>query len=377
MFIQIHTLTDHPCALLNRDETGLAKRISIGGVMRTRISSQCLKRHWRMAKGPDSIRALVDEIDLGDRSKEFFRKCVYDLLVAEGLDADAVLKAALALKAKLFPKKEEAPKKNGKDKSKDKDKADPLDALETGQAIFLGRAEVAYLRELVRRVVAGDAGLIEALDLKKITDISKNLSTLGIEASLPKGLELALFGRMVTSDLLANADAAIHVAHAMTVHKEETELDYVTAVDDLSVGSGAAGLFDVELTSGLYYGHVVVDWNLLVENLGNNVELASNVVKRLIRTIATVTPGDVKQQIVDLTKILRLTRDESPDYLPFLTARASLYDSIGDANSANKDREEARKTEAFFQFLRAKGGLVKSPWHLPARALQPTGNPPS
>ena len=48
-FIQIHTLHNYPGALLNRDDAGLAKRLPYGDAIRTRISSQCLKRHWRMA----------------------------------------------------------------------------------------------------------------------------------------------------------------------------------------------------------------------------------------------------------------------------------------------------------------------------------------
>ena len=49
-FIQIHTLHTYPAALINRDDAGLAKRLPYGGAVRTRISSQCLKRHWRVAE---------------------------------------------------------------------------------------------------------------------------------------------------------------------------------------------------------------------------------------------------------------------------------------------------------------------------------------
>ena len=34
-----------------------------------------------------------------------------------------------------------------------------------------------------------------------------------------EGLDAALFGRMTTGDMLARCDAAIHVAHAFTVHE--------------------------------------------------------------------------------------------------------------------------------------------------------------
>ena len=42
-FLQIHTLHSYPAALLNRDDSGRAKRMPFGGAVRTRISSQCLK----------------------------------------------------------------------------------------------------------------------------------------------------------------------------------------------------------------------------------------------------------------------------------------------------------------------------------------------
>ena len=57
-FIQIHTLHAYPAALLNRDEAGMAKRMPIGGAMRTRISSQCLKRRWREAQDEFGLRNI-------------------------------------------------------------------------------------------------------------------------------------------------------------------------------------------------------------------------------------------------------------------------------------------------------------------------------
>jgi len=39
-FVQIHSLIAYSAALLNRDDSGLAKRLPFGGAMRTRISSQ-------------------------------------------------------------------------------------------------------------------------------------------------------------------------------------------------------------------------------------------------------------------------------------------------------------------------------------------------
>ena len=110
--------------------------------------------------------------------------------------------------------------------------------------------------------------------------------------SLPAGLASALFGRMVTSDTDANITAPVHVAHAFTVHAEEAESDYFTAVDDLSGEEpGADTIQETELTSGLFYGYVVVDVPMLLSNLGGDTVLAGRVMHNLIYLIAEVSPG--------------------------------------------------------------------------------------
>ena len=108
---------------------------------------------------------------------------------------------------------------------------------------------------------------------------------------------------MVTSDPGANIEAAVHVAHAFTVHGEESESDYFSVVDDLQrddEDAGAAHIGDMELTAGLFYGYVVVDLPGLVSNLQGcpeerwlnaDRELAAQVVHNLLRLIATVSPG--------------------------------------------------------------------------------------
>ena len=135
----------------------------------------------------------------------------------------------------------------------------------------------------------------------RLKDAKKNLDAIKLSA----GLDAALFGRMVTSDILSRGDAALHVAHALTVHAEASEMDYFSAVDDLlssgddaQLGSGHIGT--TELTSGLFYGYVVVDVALLVSNLEGcdrkgaataDRTLAAKVVEELIHLVATVSPG--------------------------------------------------------------------------------------
>ena len=53
-FLQVHTLHSYPAALLNRDDSGLAKRMPFGGAVRTRISSPMPEE--ALAYGPGRVR---------------------------------------------------------------------------------------------------------------------------------------------------------------------------------------------------------------------------------------------------------------------------------------------------------------------------------
>ena len=183
-------------------------------------------------------------------------------------------------------------------------------ASESGrQPLLLGLPEVEHLRDLASAICAEHSA-----DTKAAQDAAtklfstrrgegRNFRALLNGARLPAGLEGALFGRMVTSDPGANIDAAVHVAHAFTVHSEESESDYFSVVDDLQSDdedSGAAHIGDMELTAGLFYGYVVVDLPGLVSNLEGcpagewesaDRALAAKVVEHLTHLIATVTPG--------------------------------------------------------------------------------------
>ncbi|MEA3642005.1 MAG: type I-E CRISPR-associated protein Cas7/Cse4/CasC [Lamprobacter sp.] len=289
-FIQIHSLHSYPAALLNRDDAGLAKRLPLGNAVRTRISSQCLKRHWRIAEDRFALSTL--DVPMAVRSRgtlELIRKRIIEAGVSEPLAQAAV----------------EAMRKAGLVDSAGKERAGE-DALKTGQAVLMGKAEIDYLvfqcTELAKEVA--DEKALRAAVAQRLKDEKKNIQVL----KHGSGLESALFGRMVTSDVLASRDAAVYVAHAFTVHEAQVENDYFTVVDDLLQDSGelgSAGIFDTELASGLYYGYVVVDIPQLVENLEaierkccfadstspEKRALAGKVVEHLLHLIATVSPG--------------------------------------------------------------------------------------
>lgn len=288
-FLQIHTLHSYPAALLNRDDSGLAKRMPFGGAVRTRISSQCLKRHWRTAEDEFAIHS-ISEAERAVRSRNVVERSVMAPIRERGGVSDDVLAAVeAAFNVGVYG---------------------ASGTSETGrQPLLLGLPEVEYLREKAGEICianANDAGAAKS----KADDLfsarrgeGANFRAFRESARLPGGLEGALFGRMVTSDTAANIEAAVHVAHAFTVHAEESESDYFSVVDDLQgddEDAGAAHIGDMELTAGLFYGYVVVDVPGLVSNLegcdakeweGADRTLAAKVVEHLTHLIATVSPG--------------------------------------------------------------------------------------
>ena len=285
-FLQIHWLASYPSALLNRDDSGLSKRIPFGGATRGRVSSQCLKRRWRLAgagtleaavQNPWSLQALG--LPTGFRSKELVDRQIMPAAL-QMLDSKPSADVEKAVTSALL-------KGVYGDKGEDS---------KSRQALYFGKPEIDYLaKKSAAAMRLGNAKAASDALAAVLKDEKANMKALLNGA----GLEAALFGRMVTSDPSANTDAAIHVAHALTVHAMEREMDFMSVVDDLKNSktgddSGAAGVFDMELTSGLYYGYVVVDVPLLISNLSNDTAAAAKVVEHLLHLIAEISPGAKK-----------------------------------------------------------------------------------
>ena len=275
-FIQIHSLHGYSAVLLNRDDSGHAKRIPYGGTIRTRISSQCLKRHWRVTDDENALNN-IDGATAAFRSRETVSKKVIDPLREEVTDQELIEAINEGMQRAVYG-----------DKAKDSRSRQPL---------LLGEPEINYLADEARKFIDCHEGDLDATkeSIKEWgKSIKSNLKVMRENCTLPAGLVSALFGRMVTSDTEANIDAAIHVAHSFTVHEDASESDYFTVVDDLrsmSEDAGADHIGETELSSGLYYGYVVVDRGMLLQNLADDRDMAGEVVRRLIHLIATVSPG--------------------------------------------------------------------------------------
>lgn len=257
-FIQLHLLTAYAPANLNRDESGRPKTAFMGGVERLRVSSQSLKRAWRVS---ETFEAAMDGF-MGKRTRRIGVDYVYRPMKDAGIE-EKIAKSSSELIAKQF----------GKLKS-DKD-AKPEKNLEIEQIVHVSNHEISLIKQLVDTLIA---------DKREPND--EEVKLLRKEQ---RSVDMALFGRMLASSPEFNGQ----VSHALGVSAVTVESDFFTAVDDLNnkeedAGSGHMG--EQGFASALFYTYVCISRDLLVENLGGNEELAKRTIAALTETALTVSP---------------------------------------------------------------------------------------
>lgn len=274
MLYEIHMLKNYPPTNLNRDDTGAPKTCLFGGVMRGRVSSQCLKRSWRTSP---SFRAEIGDENLGIRTRKL------PVLVAEKLITMGV---SQEFADAIQPRLTGIGNKEGKETK---------DGNATAQVIFYAKEDITAVAETVK----------ELLDkCKSVKDVQK-LKAKDIQAAVsgadvrPVTLDIALFGRMVTSDAFRDVEASMQVAHAISTNKVSVESDYFTAMDDMLSGAsmdekGAAMIDDTDFNSSCYYLYASIDTDALAENLkyaDNADEIVRKAIPALLRAMAFTDPS--------------------------------------------------------------------------------------
>lgn len=253
-FIQLHLLTSYAPSNLNRDDLGRPKTAKMGGFDRLRVSSQSLKRNWRVSDLFEKAMAG----NIGIRTKRFGIE-VYEALLAEGVKEKSAKDWATSIAA-VF----------GKGKK---------DSLEIEQLAHISPAEQEGALALVKLLAAED---------RAPTD-----SELKLLKSDQTAVDIALFGRMLASSPAFNVEAACQVAHAISVHSVVVEDDYFTAVDDLNDGktdSGSSHIGESGFAAALFYSYICINKSQLIENLDGNEELANNAIKALVEAAVKVSP---------------------------------------------------------------------------------------
>lgn len=254
MKVGVHMLTAYPPSNPNRDETGQPKTAIVGGVNRQRISSQAIKRAWRLSESMSRVgRRSIRTRRLGTEVK--------NRLLEAGIrekDAQDWASAVAAMFGSVSKKS----------------------APNTDEIVILGLEEWDA-------VIA----LADALAKSGKAPGKEDLQVLPRETT---SVDCAMFGRMRAASPNLNVDAAVSVSHPMTANRVTVESDFWTAVDDLKGDAddqGAGGMDEREFGSGVYYTYVEIAVEALRKNLGGNTEEAVAAIDGLIEAMATTTPG--------------------------------------------------------------------------------------
>lgn len=284
MLIDVHLLQNHAPSNLNRDDTGSPKDAVFGGFTRARISSQCLKRSIRRS-------ALFREAFgaaglLSDRTQRL-PALLREELERQGTEPAAV--NAIVKRAPEFGCESAKGQEIGDGDAQDETVSGGVERSTAGdgqtkQLIFLAQGEVSRMADALLRLYRekGEKNFGKA----KVDEITRALGT-----SVPRSVDIAMFGRMTTSAAFEDVQAAVQVAHALSTHRIEQEFDYYTAVDDISGQSGAGFIGDTAFNSATYYKYFSIHWEGLVKNLGGEAVVAGQAVRALIEAAATAQPS--------------------------------------------------------------------------------------
>ena len=303
-FIEVHALRSFPPSNLNRDDLGTPKTAVFGGARRLRISSQCLKRTWRMS---EHFRGAFAEEQLGvrtDRLPEVVLKSIGETLDQASRDGLAALLESIG-KKRAKARAEDDEDEDEEQKPKDTDaSSEGAAAARTAHLLFLSRQEIEAVGDFAR---AKKDELTKVLNNKKKQDpkaierLRKELREHLENRTEKNAVDVGLFGRFVTSDEFDTVEGALQVAHGLGTQKVEVEYDYFTAVDDLGDGPGAGHLGESEFASSVLYLYACCDLDELEKNLGPRGangrkadtearDLARKSLPALVRAIAESTP---------------------------------------------------------------------------------------
>ena len=185
MLIEIHILQNHSPSNLNRDDTGSPKEAMFGGWNRARISSQCLKRSIRRS----DIFQQEMEGCLANRTRRL-PELVRERLISGGVAEELAEIAAKRASGFGTAAGTEQPPKDG--------------SYTTAQTMFLTDKDVEAIY-IVMKDAINEAGDVKAFEKVTAKDLQASAQLRGYR---PITVDIALFGRMVTSGAFRNAEAS-------------------------------------------------------------------------------------------------------------------------------------------------------------------------
>lgn len=283
--VEVSVLVNTPAASLNRDINGSPKTVVFGGGERARLSSQSIKYAIRKS-----------DIFIGRNGFAMSeRTCDIPTIIWEKIKdkVDAKYEGAVIALLKTFGT-------NAKSKA-DKDSNDAVDEENLDidvpdgkdartQIIAWDKKETEALAEIVIQTIESTASL-KAFTKVKSAEIEKLLKDRDI---YPTSIDVAFFGRMVSSDGVKNVPASVHIAHAFSTNRVTQEIDFFTAVDDHNNSTGAAMLGDSEYNASCFLKYGVIDLTQMYENLRrfeNWEEIMSKGLVLLLESFCEKLPG--------------------------------------------------------------------------------------
>ena len=307
-YLTLHVLTTLPWHNLNRDERGMPKTLTQGGVPRGMLSSQSLKRAARI----DYERAIQDA---SYRSAGHAFKLVADRIDdiiaatpgAVPVDHDKALKSAKAAVNALVKSAEEKPAPTGKAKSAAADGTEPAavanDDKDTN--VWLSDDEVDLLAHALIDSMANGKAAHEA---STVVGVDRKVASLAIAA----------FGRMFANAAHQQTNAAVAVSPATTTHQIVFETDYFTTVDDLNEkyaepnkAQGASYLDSANYTTGVYYRAITIDREQLRRSWSSFGDPdTTDRVRALVRSLICALPAGKKNSTAPYTKPLLVLAEE-------------------------------------------------------------------
>ena len=261
MLIELHLIQNFAPSNLNRDDTNSPKDCEFGGVRRARISSQCIKRAIRK----EPIFAEITEVPMGERTRWLARD-IRQNLVAAGKTQEEAENLAIGFISTLL---------GGMDKNKPE---------QSNVLVYLTDEEKKKITEYLGSVSKEEIA-------EKFKKGIKDFKELFIDrVSAP---DVAMFGRMLAVKPSAlRLDAACQVAHAISTHRVNMDMDFFTAVDDLQTdeesGSGMMGV--TGFNSACFYRYMCINWDQLVMNLGGDFELSRKTIEGCLKAAVRAVP---------------------------------------------------------------------------------------
>ncbi|SDP57794.1 type I-E CRISPR-associated protein Cas7/Cse4/CasC [Desulforhopalus singaporensis] len=331
--LELHIIQSVPVACLNRDDLNSPKTAIFGGVQRARVSSQSWKR---------AIRELAKEIDAAKDTNLFkgerTRRMVYTMqqrLVALNFPKRSALKLAECVAdivETLDSKQDEA----GFKKIKTVMFFSPAEYDAVALAIHQSDAVSENIEELEKLLALNEELDISVQncndkDQKKVLDkelkeaskqqdktikaMSKVLAKGPIATAIKSvklndAADIALFGRMVANDPTLRIDGAAMFAHVLSTHKADNEIDFFSAVDDLTKDESGAGMTStLEFNSATYYRFAALNLDELASDshlgdtkledgtLRRDIEVRKQVVRTFLEATIKAIPSARKNSM--------------------------------------------------------------------------------